>query len=185
MKLYKKISKEKIDAIDLRIMNLLVKEREVSKTELMELSKKVGISLNELRRRIVSLKRRRIIIKTNSAIIDPVRLWDEYLIVFIKANLSPPVVGVEIEYPRGWTEIIERIIETQKKLGVNIVRQAYSLQGTEWDLLLVVTTQDLDEYQRFGEELIKQGWVEKVWSMRPFELKGKWIFDPVSIPSEK
>jgi len=183
MGLWKKIIKEKIDEIDLKIMSLLISGRDLSEQEINGIAKKLKIDPHEVRDRISILRKKGILLKTSSALIDPIKLWDEYLIVFIKANLSPPVVGVEIDYPRGWTEVVERLIETEKRMGISIVRQAYALQGTEWDLLLILTTQDLNEYQEFGENLIKQGWIEKIWSIRPFELKGKWVFDPVEVPS--
>jgi len=182
MTLWKKIIEEKLDEIDLKILNLLITGRELTDEEIKEMAKKLGIYPNKLKDRIAILRGKRILLKTNSALVDPVKLWDVYLIVFIKAHLSPPVVGVEIDYPRGWTEIIDRMNKAQKKLRIDIVRQAYTLQGTEWDLLLIITAQDLREYQEFAENLIKQGWVEKMWSFRPLELKSKWFFDPTKAP---
>lgn len=182
MTLWKKVIEEKVDDTDLRILNLLIIGRELADGEIKELAKKLRMDPNKLKDRIAILREKGILLKTNSALVDPIKLWDEYLIVFIKAHLSPPVVGVEINYPRGWTEIIDRMEETQKKLRIDIVRQAYTLQGTEWDLLLIITAQDLREYQEFAENLIKQGWVEKMWSFRPLELKGRWFFDPTKAP---
>jgi len=183
MTLWKKIIGERVDEVDLRILSLLIGGRDLTEQEISNIAKKLRVNKEEVKDRISILSKKGIILKMNSALVDPIKLWDEYLIVMIKANLSPPVVGVEINYPRGWTEIIEKLKETERRLGINIIRQAYALQGTEWDLLLIVTTQDMNEYQEFGENLIKQGWIEKIWSIRPFELKGKWTFDPVEVPS--
>ncbi|MEM3555611.1 MAG: Lrp/AsnC family transcriptional regulator [Candidatus Micrarchaeia archaeon] len=183
MGIWKKVIREKLDEVDLRILKLLLAGRDLTDREVSDIAKKLRINKDEVKDRISILSKKGVILKTNSALIDPIKLWDEYLIVMVKANLSPPVIGVEINYPRGWTEIIEKLKETERELGINIIRQAYALQGTEWDLLLIITTQDLNEYQEFGETLIKQGWIEKIWSIRPFELKGKWFFDPVEVPS--
>ena len=58
----------------------------------------------------------------------------------------------------------------EKNLKLNIVRQVYCMQGTEWDLLLIVTAQSQDEYVEYISELAKEGWITKIWSMIPVEL---------------
>ena len=170
---------------DVELLNLLIKDRKFSKEDIKTFANDLKTTANDIEKRIKKFKEKNILLKEKTAIIDPIKLWDEYLITLVKVKIAPPIIGRELNYPIGWVEIIERIESIQKNLGVNIIRQTYSLYGNEWDMMVIFTVNEKNDHQNFMEHLAKQGWLDKSWSMQPTELKGKWIFDPVSVPSIK
>ena len=124
------------------------------------------------------------VIKKIAPIVDPLKVWNHIYFVFVKASLAPPIVGVEIQYPAGWGELCDMLYELIEKdaLAKKIVRQMYALQGTEWDLLLMVTTDDMGDLRDLCEKITSSGFIEKVWSFEP--VKGaNHYFNPIGIPS--
>jgi DNA-binding Lrp family transcriptional regulator len=124
------------------------------------------------------------VIKGIAPIVDPLKIWNHMYFVFVKASLAPPIIGVDMEYPKGWRDLCEMthaLIE-EDVLAKKIVRQMYALQGTEWDMLLKITTNDMGELRELCEKITSCGFIEKVWSFEP--VKGaKHYFDPIGIPS--
>jgi DNA-binding Lrp family transcriptional regulator len=125
------------------------------------------------------------VIKRIAPVLDPLKIWNHLYFVFIKSRLTPPLLGVDVQYPRSWKQLCDTIlelIEVDKKLSKKIVRQMYGLQGTEWDIMLQVTTNDMGELRELCERIIDCGFIEKVWSFEP--IKGAHhYFEPVGVPS--
>lgn len=186
-KVWEKAIEHGLDLKDVAILNFLAKERKLSKDDIREISKRTKLSEKEIRERIKKLKEKKILLKERVSIIDPIKIWDSYYVVFIKASITPPVLGVKTEFPTGWNidEYMKGLKEVEKEMKRSLIRHAYVMQGTEWDLMLIVSATSQQEYVEFMHKLAKQGWIAKVWSMIPVEYGEKWIFDPVAVPSEK
>lgn len=187
MEIWRKAIEHGLDEKNIELLNILAKERKFSEEELKDFAKKLKISLKEVKERLKELRDKKILLKDKISIIDQFKIWDGYYIVLIKATISLPIVGPGIEFPTGWRieKYLERLREAEKKLKLNLIRQACCLQGTEWDLLLIVSAKSQKEYTLFMNEVAKQGWVSKLWSFIPFELGEEWIFDPIAVPSVK
>ena len=187
MKVWKKAIEKELDQKDIELLNILAYERKFTGEEIEEFSKKMKITKDEVLKRIKELEKKGIILKEKISLVDPIRIWDNYYIVFIKCCIAPPIVGPEIKFPTGWRveTYLERLKDMEKKMNMNLIRHAYCLQGTEWDIMLIITAHSQEEYVAFMDEIAKQGWMSKGWSFSPVELGNHWIFDPVAVPSVK
>ena len=181
-KIWERAIELNLDEKDVRLLNAIVKDAGFSKEEINLLAKKVGTTANDIKKRLYNLKDKKIILKERISSLDPVRLWDLYLISLVKSKIAPPIIGRGIEYPVGWVDIIRNIKKAQKDLNLSIVRQAFALYGTEWDIMIIFSVNDLNDHQRFMEYLAKQGWIDKVQSLQPAKLNEEWIFDPIASP---
>lgn len=186
-KIWGKAIEQGLDEKDIELLNFLAAERKFKEEELKDLAKKLKISVQKTRKRINILKKKKIILKDKVSVVDPMKVWDGYYIVLIKASLVPPIISENVKFPTGWRikNYIERMKRVEKKMGIRILRQAYCMQGTEWDILLVVSALSQVDYVEFMDELAKEGWMAKGWSMIPVELGENWIFDPIAVPPVK
>jgi len=184
-KIWRKAIEQELDEKDVELLNILATERKFTSDEIKEFSRKLKISTQEVKKRIEILRKKKILLEDKVSVIDPMKIWDAYYIVLIKASIAPPIIGPKFEFPTGWRieKYLEKIKEVEKEMKVEIVRQAYCLQGTEWDVLLIVSAKSQSDYVAFVDEIAKQGWVSKIWSMIPVELGNQWIFDPMAVPS--
>ena len=181
---WEKAIKKKIERKDVELLNWLTENQRWTQRDVIECARALKAKPGEIKRRLKKLQQLKVLIKEKSAIISPLPLWDHLLFSLVKAKIPPPVVGIDIRYPRTWTEMIERLQKTEKEAKVDFsIREVYALIGTEWDILVVSTTNDLENFQKFFEILSKQGWIDKVWTFRPAEMEEKWIFNPVKVPS--
>jgi len=171
-----------LDEVDVKILNTLSTDFGFLNSDLAAISRKTGINKAELRMRIRMLKEKKIILKSRVSLIDILKIWDLYLLTFIKTKLETPVEGLKIKTPIGWTGIMDALISARNKFKTNMIRQAFTLHGTEWDLLLVRTVNDQVDAEEFLEFIVEEGWVEAGWTIRPSE-GVEYIFDPVAAPS--
>lgn len=185
--IYRKLTEAGVDKKDVEILSELAKERKFTSEDYKDIASKVGLSANEVKKRIGALSDKKILLKDRVSILDQVRIWDGYYIVQIKAAIQPPVIGMETKFPTGWVinDYLEGLRNVEKEMGVNMIRHAYSTQGTEWDLLLIVSAKSQKEYVEFFSRVAKQGWMSKGWSIIPVELGNRWVFDPISSPNPK
>ncbi len=186
-KIWRKAIEEELDEKDVELLNILAGERKFSQDEIKDFAKKLKTTTKEVEKKLKALRDKKILLKDKISIIDQIKIWDGYYIVLVKVHLVPPIISPGIEFPTGWKieRYIKKIKDTEKKMKINIVRHAYCLQGTEWDILLITSAKSQEELVKFLDLLAKQGWIEKVWSFIPVEFGGQWIFDPVAIPSVK
>lgn len=183
--LYRKLTEAGLDKKDIEIMSELSAEKDFSEEEYKQLAKKVGIDNSEAKLRIKKLRGKKILLKDRVSILDQVKIWDGYYIAFIKAAIQPPVIGMEMKFPTGWAvkSYLASLREIEKEMKADLIRHAYTMQGTEWDIMLIVSARSQKEYVEFMSKVAKQGWMAKGWSMTPVEYGEGWIFDPVSSPS--
>lgn len=173
-----------LDRTDVELLNILVKERDFSQEEISRFSRQLKISKEEVEKRIAILKHKNIILKTNSSVINSIKVWNNYVYVFVKASLKPPVIGMDIEYPTGWSDMMKRIMKFQKTKKVDMIRAVHGLHGVGgWDLLFILTYNRTDSLVELFEILNKEGWITKAESFSPQEYKELYIFDPISVPS--
>ncbi len=187
LKIWRKAIENELDEKDVELLNILAEERRFTEDEIKDFSKKLKTSTLEVKKRIESLKKKKILLQDKVSIIDPMKIWDAYYIVLLKASLVPPIISEQVKFPTGWRieSYLERLRKREKEMGIRILRQAYCMQGTEWDILLIVSALSQAEYVEFMDKLSKEGWIAKGWSMTPVEFGNNWIFDPIEVPSVK
>lgn len=187
LEIWRKAIEKGLDEKDVELLNILAGERKFSQDEIKDFAKKLKVPPRETEKRLKTLRDKKILLKDKVSILDQIKIWDGYYIALIKATIAPPVIGPEFEFPTGWRieKYIDKLEEAEKKLKINLIRHAYCLQGTEWDILLIVSAKSQNEFVRFGDEIAKQGWVAKVWSFIPVEFGEQWIFDPIACPTVK
>jgi len=186
-KIWRKAIEQELDEKDVELLNILATERKFEDGEIKEFAKKLRISAQEVKKRIEVLRRKKILLEDKVSMIDPMKIWDGYYIVLIKASIVPPIISEQVKFPTGWRieNYLERLKRREKEMGIEILRQAYCMQGTEWDILLIVSALSQSDYVEFMDELAKEGWMAKGWSMSPVELGDNWIFDPIAVPPLK
>lgn len=185
--IYRKLTEAGVDKKDIEILSELAKERKFTAQDYKDIALKVGLSADEVKKRIGGLSNKKLLLKDRVSILDQVRIWDGYYIVLVKAAIQPPVIGMETKFPTGWIieDYLRGLGQVEKEMKVDMIRHAYNLQGTEWDILLILSSRSQKEYTDFMGRVAKQGWMSKGWSFTPVELGNKWIFDPISSPDPK
>lgn len=172
------------DRKDIELLNLLIKEKDFTEEEIKGFSKTLKVSAEEVKKRIAILKKKNIILKTNSSVINSIKVWNNYVYVFVKASLKPPVIGMDIEYPTGWSDMMKRIMKFQKAKKIDMLRTVHGLHGIGgWDLMFILTSNSIEAILGLFELLNKEGWITKAESFNPQEYKELYIFDPISVPS--
>ena len=190
MKIPKRIIENEIGAKDVEILNRLTDAEffhEFEEEIVRKLAAECVISVEEAEARFKTLKEKEIV-KGFSAQVDQLKIWDYKVFTFVKVSLSPPLVEEDIagRYPSSWVdigELLRKFVE-EDDLAKKILREAYTLVGTEWDVLLVTNTNDLSEWREMLERLIRKGFVSMAWSVLPLE-GAPYIFRPISCPSSE
>lgn len=142
----------------------------------------INISRSEVERRVERLAKDGIIISTHSIVIDPTKLFDHVANIYLKI----PISGLKAI---DWWEAIQRIWETDKKSEypgeppTDIIRQIGVIEGTgEYDLILLVYTNNMEDISRLLKKLTSKGYIEKSQTQRIWIPTGLY-FDPIQIPS--
>ena len=190
MKIPKRIIENEIEVKDVEILNKLTDAeffREFEGEIARKLAVECVISVEEAEERIKVLKEKGIV-KGFSAQVDQLKIWDNKVFTFVKVSLSPPLLEESIagRYPTSWVdigELLRKFVE-EDDLAKKILREAYTLVGTEWDLLIITTTNDLSEWREMIERLIGMGFVSMAWSVLPME-GAPYIYRPISCPSSE
>ena len=177
---FKNMWKNEIGLVDLLILHALY-SGEASPTTLNRYLRNHGFkfSRTQLTERLNRLKKNGVVLKTGTIIIDPTKLYDYVFLAFLKIHLPSIIAG----YSRGsidWRSAFEKIRQIDKE---KIVRMLFTLEGTgDYDMLLVIYVNRLEDYYDFVSSLVKEGLVEKVDGKRVHYPAGV-IFDPISLPS--
>lgn len=189
METWFRLLQNKMDIVDVQIMDALTNDDKDLEDAFIEtiasrMSKRLNVSATEVKKRIRALVKAGIIRKIG-AIIDPLKVWNYVYFVFVKADLSPPIIGLPLEYPSSWMDLVGYIRKLRKEsdLARTAVRQAFPLQGTEWDLFLLVTTNERENLLKLCNQLVKSKFVEKIWSFSPVEGAG-YIYEPITFPTK-
>ena len=187
MKIPKRIIEKNIDMTDLKILDALTGDDLSEKFErhvTEELSKTLDISSDEIEQRVGRLKERDVI-KKFGAIVDPLKVWDHILFTLVKISLAPPLVEESIEegYPKGWIDVGKMVNDfvTNDELAKKIVRESYTLIGTEWDLMIVTSTNDLNEHREMFEKLVSMGFISMARTFNPIE-GAPYVYNPIAVP---
>jgi len=88
-KIWRKAIEQELDEKDVELLNILAEERKFEEKEIKDFAKKLKISIQEVKKKIETLKKKKIMLKDKVSVIDPMRIWDGYYIVLIKASLVP------------------------------------------------------------------------------------------------
>lgn len=138
--IYRKLTEAGVDKKDIEILSELAKERKFTAEEYKDIASKVGLSADQIKKRIAALSNKKILLKDRVSILDQVRIWDGYYIVLVKAAIQPPVIGMETKFPIAWQikSYLAGLKQVEKEMKIDLIRHAYILQGTEWDLLLII-----------------------------------------------
>ena len=186
-KIWRKAIEQELDEKDVKLLNLLAAERKFKEDEIKDFAKKIKISVQEVKKRITVLKKKKIILQDKISAIDPMKVWDGYYIALVKASIVSPIISENIDFPTGWRveNYLAKLKKREKEMGLRIIGQAYCLQGTEWDILLLISAPSQDDFVKFFDEIAKEGWISKVWSFTPVEFGGNWVFDPIAVPPVK
>jgi DNA-binding Lrp family transcriptional regulator len=140
------------------------------------------ISRSEVERRIEKLASRGILLSTHSIVIDPTKLFNHVAHIYLKIPISSPLRSLT------WWEAVEKIWEVDKKpeheadVPTDIIRELGVIEGTgEYDVILFVYTNDMNEVSRLLKKLTTKGYIEKSMTQRIWTPTGI-KFDPIKVP---
>jgi DNA-binding Lrp family transcriptional regulator len=180
----------KVDLTDLCILEKLIDGKSIR-----DVAEELHIAEKTVSNRLDSMERNKLIVKKQAPIVDILQLYNFLFITYVKVHLSaaiaeaamrtnplagmPPVPSTPA--PPSWLEVLEAIKETDKQLFSKIVRYAFVVMGTEWDLVLIISTQSIEEYTRFFSQLQHRGFIEKVLGQPIVSFAG-YHYDPIAVP---
>jgi hypothetical protein len=138
----------------------------------------------EVEKRIQTLAEKRILQRSHIICIDPSKLFDNVFLLFLKIPILSPFRRVEI----GWLNAVEKIWNADKewkdKFGreFNLVRLIGVVEGTgEYDVVLLVFTNNMRKVSYFLEMLQREGYIEKSMTQRIWP-PGGMNFNPIALP---
>ena len=145
-KIWRKALEQGLDEKDARLLHALSLERKFTEADIQAISKQAKITVEETKTRLDKMRQKGIILKDQVSIIDQIKIWDGYYFVLTKAAIVPPIVGMETKFPTGWRveDYLEGLKKVEEDMKLNLIRHAYTLQGTKWDILLTVSATSLD-----------------------------------------
>lgn len=125
--------------------------------------------------RLMEDEKDKVILKRNTIIVDPSKLYDYVYIAFIKIKLS--------EKEEDWRLAFEKIraINKEEEFGKPI-KILFNVGGTgEYDFVAFIFTNDKERYHNFKAKLAKQNIIEK-FDTKYVETEGGFLYEPVGIP---
>jgi len=143
----------------------------------------IDITRTEVERRIQRLAANGVLLGLHSVIVDPTKLFDHVAHIYLKIPISSPLRTAAL----GWWEALDKIWTMDKKPGhgeiaTDIVRIAGVIEGTgEYDLILLVYTNDMENVSSFLHRLAREGYIAKSMTQRVWTPTGI-KFDPVTMP---
>lgn len=169
-----------LDSKDYRILHGLCEGKTYK-----EIAEYAGVSEKVVNDRIRFMEESKVLLRRSSPLIDLMRVWNHVYLAQVKVALSSPVRIAGVSAPPAWDVIIDKFKECVGPERFNsLVRFAFVPFGTEYDLVLLVTAQSLDEYSKFFADLQKSANIERVWGTEAVPLAGMQ-FNPVGIPDPK
>lgn len=189
--MYTNLLRNNITPLDLFILtkiNAGVKAEDLYK----QLSKEFKISnpektFNERFQKLFSEQNPQDRVLVNNApryIINPSKMYDNILLLLIKANL-PSFEATLINQGLGninLKDIFDVIMEINKKPQFgNPIHQLYTLIGWDYDFLGIVVTNDIEKFQLLRDYLISMGIVNSIKPI-PIATNKGFFFEPTNIP---
>lgn len=176
---YKRMWSKGISIVDLHILQALAEG--ASRTTLDKYLKAKGLNFprSRLEKRVEELKDQGIIIKEATVLFDPTQIFDYIFVTFVKIHLP-------FFYPTGtmdWGKAFREIVSLDEKY--KILSMLFTIEGTgEYDLVLFMFVNDINDYYSFVKELTQKGWIEKVDGKRVHSAKeAGFLFQPVLLPN--
>jgi len=173
---HKIIKDNTLDRVDYRILYGLCKGMTYK-----EIAEYAGVSEKVVNDRIASLEKAKVLIRRSYPLIDISRIWNHIYFAQVKLQLAAPLRLAGYPYPPAWEEVINSFKKVDPERFERLVRFAMVPFGTEYDVILLITAQSLDEYSRFFSALQQQRNIERVWGTEAVPLAGIY-YNPVSIP---
>jgi len=173
---YKIIKENALDRINYRILYGLCQGMKYS-----EIANYAGVSEKVVNDRITSLENAKILIRRSFPLIDISRIWNHIYFAQVKLQLAAPVRIAGVPAPPAWEAILASFEKVDPAMFKRLVRFAMIPFGTEYDVILLVTAQSLDEYTKFFSSLQKETNIERVWGTEAVPLAGIY-FNPVNLP---
>jgi len=182
------IENGKVDCIDLKILKGMIDQK-----SLRDIATEIGVAEKTVFNRLEDMQNNKIIQKRSVPAVDILQLYNFVFITYVKLKLSAAIPEVASDtskslshiaptpVPPAWEDSLQAIKSTDKVLFSKIVRCAFVVTGTEWDLALLISTQSLDEYTNFFAQLQKRGFIEKISGQQISTCAG-YTFDPISVP---
>jgi len=183
------IQEGKVDLTDLRILKKLLEGK-----SLKDVSSEVGVAEKTVANRLAAMEKNEVILKKGGPIVDILHLYNYFFVAFVKLHLGAaipegggrthPITGAPMPptpAPPSWLEVLDTMKRIDKELFAKIVRYAFVTMGTEYDIMLIISTQSIEEYTRFFSQLQRKGFIEKVWGHTVVSYAG-YHYDPIAIP---
>jgi DNA-binding Lrp family transcriptional regulator len=179
----------KVDLTDIRILQALIEGSRIT-----DVASRVGVAEKTVANRLEAMEKNGIILKKQCPVVDILRLYNYVFVAYVKVHLSAAIPeaatrgvamsGTAVPYtppPPSWHEVLDAIRKNDEALFKKIVRYAFVTMGTEWDVMLVISTQSIKEYAEFFSKLQKKGFIEKVEGHTIVSSAG-YYYDPISVP---
>jgi len=166
-----------LDAKDAELLHFLASERKLSGEDLEALSQSLHMDPTEVCAALDNMRRKGLIIKERTSLLNTPRLYDDVYITWIKVKLDHTDGRL-----KGWEHISQSFKELALKHRPQIVREAYTMFGTPWDIMIISMANSREDLTRFLDEVAALGWVDTSWTMWASMLPGTWFFNPISIP---
>jgi len=170
------IEENLLDYKDYRVLHGLCEGRTYK-----EIAEYVGVSEKVVNDRIRFMEESKILLRRSFPLIDLIRIWNHVYLAQVKLQLAAPVRLAGIPAPPAWEDIISTFQKIGRERFNSLVRFAFVPFGTEYDLILLVTAQSLDEYSKFFADLQREANIERVWGSEAVPLAGMH-FNPIGIP---
>jgi DNA-binding Lrp family transcriptional regulator len=181
LKPFKNMWTNKISVVDLQICYLLLQGHGTSTLDI-HFEKDLGYPKGAFTRpyltnRVEELKKQEIILKENAVIVNPIKFFDYIFLTFVKIHL--PAVRGTID----WAGAFEDVKKLNKDYGC--LSMAFTVEGMgDYDLVLLIFTNDIDTYYDFVDDLTRCGWVEKVDGKKVHSAKrAGFFYEPVLLPN--
>ncbi|MFX0202583.1 MAG: helix-turn-helix transcriptional regulator [Candidatus Hodarchaeota archaeon] len=182
-----KILEKNMDVVDVAVLHRALKGESYK-----SISKALGIAERSVRNKLNRIEAKGVIDKGKQQVpsFDTISLWEYVFVTFVKLHLPaavPPVTPqpplgpvTPTPIPPGWLGAIDEL-RRNNPLYDKLVRSAFVLIGTEYDVILLITTQSKDEYAKFCSILQGKGIIEKIWGSMVVEWAG-YTWNPLAVP---
>jgi DNA-binding Lrp family transcriptional regulator len=180
---YVELLRQEIDPIDLLILReLLEGTPESNIPDKIKEETGVAISRATIRQRIANMENKKIILKKNTVIVDPSKLYTHIYLAFIKTNLLSPIAPAGI---KSWRDAFEEIKRINNEYG-NPIRILFNIGGTgEYDFVAFIYMNDPNKYHDFKEALVKRTGIIEKYDTKYVDTPELFFFDPISVPDYK
>lgn len=145
-----------------------------------EIKKEFDIKLTryKVQQIVSSLLKRKVLLKRNSIVINPAKLFNNVYLAFIKTKVSgAPALA--------WKEAFDRIIDINKRQG-SPIKILFNIGGMgEYDFVALIYSNDAEKYHDFKANLVRMTGIIEKFDTKYVDVPYLFFFDPVAIPDFK